>query len=168
MRMNSRKIFVLVREKEREGVGVCVVTRFLKQVVVNRCNDGSEVIPTSLMDVYFSSSRIWIWISKCWLHLLARSGTRCDNRMHGLKKLPKSWVGTTEEDKKPYRNLCQTTLQLGRWEPWYSGERSRLTIRRLWVWISAAATRWTFFILICSKICVVCWKRLKIKEKRPR
>ena len=52
------KIFVLVREKEREGVGVCVVTRFLKQVVVNRCNDGSEVIPTSLMDVYFSSSRI--------------------------------------------------------------------------------------------------------------
>ena len=32
----------------------------------------------------------------------------------------------------------------------------------------APDTRWTFFTLICCKICIVCLKRQKINEKGPR
>ena len=52
--------------------------------------------------------------------------------------------------------------------PWSSGYGRRLTFRRSWVWIPAPYTGWTwhfshwFFV----KICIVCLKRPKIKEKR--
>ena len=41
---------------------------------------------------------------------------------------------------------------------------------RLWVWILALYTGWTwhFFTLICCRNCIVCLKRLKIKRKRGR
>ena len=38
--------------------------------------------------------------------------------------------------------------------------------QRLWVWIPAPYTGWTFFhIPICCKLCNVCLKKTKIKEK---
>ena len=39
-----------------------------------------------------------------------------------------------------------------------------LMFERLWVQIPTQYTGWTFFTLICCKNCIVCLKRLKIKE----
>ena len=51
-------------------------------------------------------------------------------------------------------------------EPWSSGNGKRLTFWRLWVWIPAPYTGWTFFTYICYKKCYdVCLKRPKINEK---
>ena len=54
-------------------------------------------------------------------------------------------------------------------EPWSSGYGRRLMFQRLWVWIPALCTGWSFFhIPICCKICNVCLKRQKIMNKRPK
>ena len=49
-----------------------------------------------------------------------------------------------------------------RWaEPWSSGYGRRLMSWRLWVWIPAPYTGWTFFTDFCCKHCNVCLKRRK-------
>ena len=64
-----------------------------------------------------------------------------------------------------YPNKLLRKEWVGGWEPWSSGYRRRLIIRRLRVRIPAPDTRWTFLILIYCKICIVCLKRPKINKK---
>ena len=54
------------------------------------------------------------------------------------------------------------------WEHWSSGYGRKLTFQRLWVWIPAPDTGWTwhFFTLICYKDCIVCLKKTENKRKR--
>ena len=54
-------------------------------------------------------------------------------------------------------------------EPWSSSGYGRwLIFERLWVWIPVPYTglTWHFFILICCKNCIVCFKKTKNKQKR--
>ena len=44
------------------------------------------------------------------------------------------------------------------WEPWSSGYGWRLIPRRLWVWIPALYTGWTFFHIFVIKIVMFVWK----------
>ena len=54
-------------------------------------------------------------------------------------------------------------------EPWSSGYGRRLMFRRLWVWIPAPYTGWTFFTYNCCKNWNdVCLKWPKINDKRGR
>ena len=52
-------------------------------------------------------------------------------------------------------------------EPWSSGFRRRLVSWRLWVWIPALYTVWTFFTFICCKNWNFCLRRWN-KWKRGR
>ena len=61
-----------------------------------------------------------------------------------------------------YKQL--NNVHVGR-EPWCSGYEWRLMFKRVWVWVPALYTGWTFFTLICCKNCIVCLKRPKINEK---
>ena len=54
----------------------------------------------------------------------------------------------------------KTKIKIDR-EPWSIGYGRRLMSWRLWVWISALYTGWTFFTYICCKNCKVCLKSWK-------
>ena len=58
-------------------------------------------------------------------------------------------------------------LKAGR-VPWSRDLRRIVIIRRSWIRILVLDTGWTFFTLICCKICSVCLKRLKKVNKSPR
>ena len=66
-----------------------------------------------------------------------------------------------------YKRRAFIKLAIDGRDPWSSGYGRRLTFQRSWVWIPGPYTGWTrhFFTLICCKNCIVCLKRLKIKEK---
>ena len=53
-------------------------------------------------------------------------------------------------------------------KPLSSGYRRRLMFQRLWVWILATFTGWTFIHIYYCENCNVCLKKTKINNKRPR
>ena len=60
---------------------------------------------------------------------------------------------------------CMFKESFGR-KPWSSGYGRRLIFWRLWVWIPAPYSGWTFFTFIwCKIVLMFVWKRPKINEK---
>ena len=51
------------------------------------------------------------------------------------------------------------TLFMEEWEPWSRGYGRRLMFLRLWVWIPALYTGWTFFTFICCKNLLCFYKK---------
>ena len=95
-------------------------------------------------------------------HAISRNRV-CKSLTQRLLRLSSNRSATANlSEKEPKQNHSR-----GR-EPWSSGYGWRLTYKRSWVQILAPVTGWTFFALICCKICIVCLKRSKINDKRGR
>ena len=77
----------------------------------------------------------------------------CNSVMKPLKVHESLWytISTNHMGLELGTNRAKNRANVGQ-EPWSSGYGWRLTFWRLWVWIPAPYTGWTFFTLICCKI----------------